>query len=324
MKRFVLFLSVIFSVALVACGDESSQDEVVLTLDWFPNANHAGIYEAANQGYFEDEGLDVSIEPPADPSAILSLVAAGDSDFGLFYQPDLLQARSEGVPVVAVAGIVQKPLNSMMALKESGIERPGQLAGKKVGYPGIPWNESMLATMLESDGLSLDDVELIDVGFALSQAMLAGTVDAVVGAYWTHELIVMQNEGHEANVIFPDEWGVPTYYELVLVASEETVANKPELVQRFVDAFKKGYEYALDNPQESIDTLVEANPETVDEDVDREGVELLVPLWESAGQPFGSLVPQRWTDFADWLKSQSLVDESLDPSDAFTTQFTQS
>ena len=182
---------------------------------------------------------------------------------------------------------------------------------------------AMLTTMLEADGLTRDDVELVDVGFALSQALMAGTVDAVIGAYWTHELIVMENEGHPANVILPDDWGVPTYYELILVASEETIRDRPELVEKFVRAFVKGYEQALSDPQGSIDSLLKTNPDAqIDEAVDRAGVELLVPLWQSAGQPFGSLAAERWTSFADWMKSQSLIDASLDPNEAFDASFT--
>jgi putative hydroxymethylpyrimidine transport system substrate-binding protein len=167
-------------------------------------------------------------------------------------------------------------------------------------------------------------VELVDVGFALSQALLSGTVDAVVGAYWTHELIVMENEGHVANVILPDEWGVPTYYELVLVTSEKTVRDRPEMVEKFVKAFSKGYERAISDPQGSIDTLLSMNPDAeIDESVDRAGVELIVPLWQSENQPFGSLVPERWTSFADWMKSKGLIDESLEPTAAYDSSFTE-
>ncbi|MDA1280385.1 MAG: ABC transporter substrate-binding protein [Chloroflexi bacterium] len=346
MKKFLLLITILTSVAAISCGDDSEVDRearvvietvapaavpsataipaegVVLTLDWFPNANHAGIYEAVERGYFADAGLNVSVVPPADPSAILSLVAGGHSDFGMFYQPDLMQARNAGVPVIAVAGVVQRPLNSMMALKSSGIDRPGKLAGKKVGYPGIPWNEAMLTTMLEADGLSRGDVELVDVGFALTQALLAGTVDAVVGAYWTHELIVLENEGYEANVILPDDWGVPTYYELILVVSEKTVRDRPEMVKKFVQAFSRGYQQALADPQGSIDTMLRMNPDAqIDEAVDRAGVELIVPLWESETQPFGSLAPERWSSFADWMKSRDLVDDSLQPTAAYDSSF---
>ena len=141
MKIIFLYVVCLISMAFVGCSDSDTESqELILTLDWFQNANHAGIYEAVDKGFFAEEGLNVVVEPPADPTAILSLVASGDSDFGLFYQPDLMQARNAGVPVLAIAGVVQRPLNSMMALQSSGIDRPGKLAGKKVGYTGIPWN----------------------------------------------------------------------------------------------------------------------------------------------------------------------------------------
>jgi putative hydroxymethylpyrimidine transport system substrate-binding protein len=321
MKKLVLLAAILASIAIVTCGKADPED-IVVTLDWFQNANHAGVYEAVDKGYFEDENLNVSIEPPADPAAILGLVASGQSDFAFYYQPDLLQARQEGIPVVAVAGIVQRPLNSIMTLKSSGIEKPSQLAGKKIGTPGLPWNEAMLTTMLEADGITRDDVEVVDVGWAVSQALMAGTVDAIIGVYWTYESIIMANEGYESNVLYPDEWGVPSYYELVLVTSEETVEERPEMVAKFVNAFNKGYGQAADDPQGSIDTLLSLNPDAeIAEAVDRAGVELLAPLWKSAGQPVGSFDENRWSSLVDWMKARSLLDASFDASTAFDASF---
>ena len=188
MKRKSL-LTVLTAVVLViafACGDdEPERVSVSLALDWYPNSNHAGIYEAVRQGYFDEEGLDVNIYTPSDPSTILQTVGAGRDDFGINYQPDLLQARSKDIPVVAVTGIVQHPLNSIMTLTASGLTRPGDLRGKKIGHPGILSNEGMLETMLNFDGVELDEVEMVNVGFELVPALLGGRVDAVVGAYWT-------------------------------------------------------------------------------------------------------------------------------------------
>ncbi len=321
MKKFALLLAVIASLVIVACSEREPED-IVITLDWFQNANHAGVYEAVDKGYFEDEGLNVEIVPPADPAAILGLVVSGDSDFAFYYQPDLLQARQEGIPVVAVAGIVQRPLNSIMTLASSGIDRPSQLAGKKVGTPGLPWNEAMLSTMLEADGVSRDDVEVIDVGWTASQALMAGTVDAIIGVYWTYESIIIENEGLATNVLMPDEWDVPSYYELVLVASEETVKDRPEMVENFVKAFNKGHAQAADDPQGAIDTLIRLNPDAeIDEAVDRAGVELLAPLWKSEGAPVGSLSSDRWEDLVNWMKSRSLLDSSQKATDAFDASF---
>ncbi len=321
MKKLVLFVAILASIAIVACS-ESDPEDIVVTLDWFQNANHAGVYEAVDKGYFEDENLNVTVEPPADPAAILGLVASGDSDFAFYYQPDLLQARQEGIPVVAVAGIVQRPLNSIMALTASGIERPGDLVGKKVGTPGLPWNEAMLVTMLEADGASFDDVEYIDVGWTASQALMAGTVDAIIGVYWTYESIIMDNEGHATTVIMPDDWDVPSYYELVLVTSEDNVQNRSEMVESFVKAFNKGYGQAASDPQGSIETLIRLNPDAeIDEPTDRAGVELLAPLWKSEGAPVGSFDDDRWESLVSWMKAASLLDDSQKASDAFDSSF---
>ena len=146
-------------------------------------------------GYFEEENLKITIYTPSDPSTVLQTVASGADDFGMNYQPDVLIARSQGVPIVSVLGMVQHPLNSMMALQSSGNESPKDLKGKKVGYPGIPWNEDALNTMLQSDGLSgIEDVELVNVGWELGSSMISETVDAIIGAYFTHESIVLENE----------------------------------------------------------------------------------------------------------------------------------
>ena len=122
MKKLFLLIAVFTSLVIVACTSEREPEDLVLTLDWFPNANHAGIYEAVGRGYFADEGLNVSVVPPADPSAILSLVASGQSDFGMFYQPDLMQARDAGVPVVAILCLLHRQLNKHLGSEVGAVD----------------------------------------------------------------------------------------------------------------------------------------------------------------------------------------------------------
>ena len=325
LTRTIATLTALASIALLAaCSDSPTvtptATEVRLALDWFPWSNHSGLYIAEENGYFAEEGLDVEIYVPNDPATILQTVGARQDDFGISYQPEVLLAGQQNIPVTSIAAIVQHPLNSVMALQSSSIERPRDLAGKKVGAPGVPTDEPLLATMLKADGIGLEDVEIVNVGFDLVPALISGQVDAIVGAYWVHESISAENQGYPVNVMRMEEWGVPDFYELVLVANADVVENDPELVERFVRAVTKGYQAAIDDPQAAIDVLKRAAPET-DEAIERPGVALLAPLWIEAGLPFGTQTEDKWGAFAAWMRDEGLLTDPGDVSRLWTNRF---
>ncbi|PKB80897.1 MAG: hypothetical protein BZY88_07750 [SAR202 cluster bacterium Io17-Chloro-G9] len=320
-----LILGMVFVVALilaVGCGGQEEVTKIKLALDWYPNANHAGIFVAQEKGYFTDENLEVEFYTPVDPSTVNQTVAAGADDFGINYQPDLLMARAQGVPVVSIAALVQHPLNSVQTLKTSGIVRPRDLVGKKVGYPGIPINEPLLDTMLKYDGVEggLEEVELVNVGFNLAEVLINESVDACIGCYFSHESFLIENQGHPVNIMRMEEWGVPDFYELVLVASEKTLEERPKVAQRLVRALMKGYSEAAANPSAAVDTLLSGTKQEVDEAIERPGILVIAPLWTEAG-PVGWQTSEKWTNFADWLHANGLVDSPIDGNAAFTNQF---
>ena len=229
-------------VGAVPLSSRTSQAStgISIALDWYPNANHAGIYWAQSEGMFSSAELDVTIHTPADPSAVLQTVAAGRDTFGISYQPDILLARAQDVPVVAVASIVPRPLLGIMSLASASISSPEDLVGKTVGYPGIPAQEAFLRTMLAGQGLSPEDIELVNVEFNLLPALLSDQAQAVMGAYWTHESIVAEHQGYPVAMMKVEDWGVPLYDELVLVSSEDFVAESPETVDAVRLALQQG------------------------------------------------------------------------------------
>lgn len=306
------------ALAMSRLPDVAAQEaeKISIALDWYPNANHAGLFLAQERGYFEDAGLDVELYTPSDPTVVLQTVGAGRDDFGISYQTDVLLARGEAVPVVSVAALVQHPLMGVMALESSGIARPADLAGKTVGYPGIPSQEAFLRTMLESDGASMDDVELINVDFNLVPAVISEQVDAVMGAYWTHETILAEQEGYPVTMLRVEEWGVPDYYELVLVASEEKIASNPDQVSALLGAIERGYLDAIADPDAAIEAMKAAYPE-LDETVERQGLELLIPVWLDAEGRYGAQSAERWEAYAGWMKGAGLIADDLDAGSAF-------
>lgn len=308
---------------LSACGNgigRDDPDEVSMALDWYPWANHSPFFLADERGYFEDEEIDVDIHVPANPEDVLMLIGSGRDTFGISYQTAVLQARQEDIPVQSVAALVQYPLNSIMTLEDSGLERPGDLAGMQIGYPGIPSNEALLETMLESDGLSLDDVELVNVGFNLVQALISEQVDAIIGAYWVHESILAEREGFPVNIMRVEEWGVPLAYELVLVASDETIEENPELVEQFVRAMQQGYTDAMDDYEAATDAMLEEYPDT-DRELEADSIVMLAPLWTEGADYFGQQTTERWQEYADWMIERDLLDPDTDVTEAFTNEF---
>lgn len=313
---------------LAACGGQASTlpksadglTKVSVILDWYPWSNHTGLYYAQSKGYYKAEGLEVTIRPPSDPADILKVVGAGTDQFGISYQTEVLSARAANVPVKSVAALVQHPLNTIMTLKSSDITRPKQLEGKKVGMSGVPSDEPLLKTVLEADGASLSKVELVNVGTDLMPALLGKKVDAIIGAYAVHESIVAERQGQPVNVMAIQDWGVPDYYELLLVTNDDLLKKNPEVVRKFLRATVRGYAEVPQNRAAALDTLKAAYPET-DLAVERPGLDQLIPYWTANNVAFGTQTTARWQSYADWMRAKGLLDKEVKVADCFTNEF---
>jgi putative hydroxymethylpyrimidine transport system substrate-binding protein len=309
-------------VVLAGCGEKEDVLEpggskrVELMLDYFPNADHAGIYAAQAAGYFEQAGLDVEIRTPPDPSAPIKQVAAGNVDLAISYEPEVFRAREIGLNVVSIAAVVQKPLTSIISLPQAKIRRPRDLKGKTVGTAGIDYQTAYLETILAEAGVNTDDVKIRNVGFNLTPALLTGRVDATLGAFWNYEGTDLKLRGKKPQIIRMEEAGVPTYNELVLVANADALERDGGKLRAFIGALSRGTRDLREDPDEAIKGLLDANPD-LDPELQREVVDVTLPLFfPPEGKPYGWQDPEQWDAFSAWMRDSGLLDEAPDPAAA--------
>ncbi|MEP3329590.1 ABC transporter substrate-binding protein [Sedimentitalea sp.] len=238
-------------------------DEITILLDWFINPDHGPIIVAQEKGYFAEQNLEVEIVAPADPSDPPKLVAAGQAELAVSYQPQLHMQIHEGLPLQRVGTLVATPLNCLLALADGPIQSPADLAGKKVGFSVGGVEEAVLGSILRHHGLSLDDVELVNVNWSLSPSLMSGQVDAVIGAYRNFELNQMEIEGIEGNCFFVEEEGLPAYDELIYVANTETMDK--DMIARFLTATEKATQFIVNHPEDSWTVFSGTSAELQDE-----------------------------------------------------------
>ena len=239
----ILFLYLIFSTPLQA------QDKITLLLDWFVNPDHGPIIIAQEKGYFEKAGLKVEVIAPADPADPPKLVAAGKADLAVSYQPQLHLQVAEGLPLIRVGTLVATPLNCLLTLEDGDIKSIVDLKGKKVGFSVAGVEEALLTTILARNGLSMDDIELVNVNWSLSPSLMSRQVDAVIGAFRNFELNQMDIEGVPGRCFYLEEEGLPAYDELIYVANPDRMDK--DVIQRFMQATELATQFIINHPQES-------------------------------------------------------------------------
>jgi putative hydroxymethylpyrimidine transport system substrate-binding protein len=301
------------ALALSACG--AKQDTITapgtkpftVMLDWFPNADHAPLYSAIAGGDFSAAGLDVKPVIPSESAEPLKLLAAGKVDMAISYEPELLLARDEGLKLVSIGALVQRPLTSIIALPSSHIKSVADLAGKTVGTAGIPYQAAELKAALQSAGVDPASVREVNVGFNLVPAMLSGKVSATLGGYWNYEAIQLQLL-HKHPVTIPiDQAGVPTYNELVLVVREEQARTDGQDLRAFLQALTRGERAVRADPAAAAALLVKTNP-SLEPKLQLASIQQTLPAaLPSGSHPYGYQNPSAWTAFGTWMLAHGLL-----------------
>lgn len=319
-------------VILAGCGQGNDQSEgtgsgeertsltpVNFALDWTPNTNHTGIYVAKEKGYFEELGLDVDILLPGEVG-VNHLLAAEKVDFGVSYQEGLTQARAEGLPIVSIAAVLQHNTAGYASPVEKNITTPKDFEGKKFGAYGSDLERAMMTTLMENDNADIEKVDYITTGDSDFFVAVERDVDFSLVFYgWTG--IEAELRGVDLNMVyladFSDELD---FYTPILATSEKMIETNPDTVKAFTEAAVRGYEYAIENPEEAAQILIDHVPD-LDPDLVKRSQEWISPRYQDDAERFGIQEKERWQKFADFLYNNEIIDEPVDIEKAFTNEY---
>ncbi|MFC3024533.1 ABC transporter substrate-binding protein [Vibrio zhugei] len=302
MKKNTLRRALMLLALLVSSHVLAAQKEMTLMLDWFVNPNHGPIIIAQERGYFKAQGLQVTIQEPADPSTPSKLVAAGKVDMAVSYQPDLTMDVAAGLPLVRSATLIATPLNALMMLDDGKPHTIADLKGKKIGISTPGSEEASIGAMLAEANLTLSDVTIINVGWALSSSLASGKVDAISGGCRNFETNQLALEGYKVQQFYPEEHGIPSYDELVFVVNSAHY-DKQEIAA-FNTALEQATTYIINHPQKAWQQFIAYAPDTLDTPLNKQAWQQT--LTRFALRP-GAVDLQRYNDYAEFLYDHKMI-----------------
>ena len=292
---------------LTSSMSQAAKDQITVLLDWFINPDHAPLIVAEQTGLFDKASLDVILVEPADPSLPPKLAAAKKADVAISYQPSLMVDLNNQLPLMRIGTIVNSPLNSLVVLADSGIQSISDLKGKTVGFSVGGFEDAVLGAMLESQGLTLDDVNLVNVNFALSPSLYAGKVDAVIGAFRNFELNQMDIDGRPGRAFYPEDHGVPAYEELILVTHPDYAGT--DKLERFLTVLDQATQMIINDPETSYRSFVSFRPDDLDNELNRRAWRDTLP---KLARETRQTDPNSWNQFARFMKHRDLIDNIPD------------
>ena len=316
----ILILCLILVLA-VSCGKSKSNQKIKIVLDWVPNTNHTGLYVAKDLGYFKEAGLDVEIVQPPEGSTT-ALIGAGGAEFGISFQDTLAKsfARENPVPVTAVAAILQHNTSGIISLKEKGIDSPKKLEGKKYATWEDNIEQAILKKLVTDDKGDFSKVKLIPYTITDVVTGLKTDVDAV-WVYYAWDGIATERAGLQTNFLKIRDYGEELdYYSPVIIANNDFLKKNPEIAKKVLKAIKKGYEYAMKNPEESAKILVKNSPE-LDINLVTASQKWISKEYQSDAKEWGIIDGNRWNRFYEWLYKNKAVEHEIPKDFGYSNEY---
>ena len=328
MKNKNLWISVLLiiflTVTLIGCSKPAEQDasltKTTIMLDWAPNTNHTGLYVALENGYFLDEGLEVSIVNPSTQGTLEQLVATGNVDFGISHQEQVTTARISELPVVSLATLIQHNTSGFASLKSKSIESAKDFEGKVYGGWDLPSETAILTALMEKENKDFSNLTMVNIGESDPLVALERDIDLTWIFYgWTGIQAEIRNQ--ELNMVWlKDVDPALDYYTPVLITNENMIKQNPEIISKLMKAVNAGYEFAIANPEEAANILIKHTPES-DPEMIKKSQLWLSPQYKAEAARWGEQQESVWENYAQWLFENDLVPEKIDGAKAFTNEF---
>jgi NitT/TauT family transport system substrate-binding protein/putative hydroxymethylpyrimidine transport system substrate-binding protein len=315
MRRAVALLAAALLLAGVAgCGGSGAEPGApkgaTVVLDFTPNAVHTGIYAAAAENFYSDAGIDLHIQVPGESTDAPKLLAAGRTDFAILDITDLGIADEKGLELVGLMPVVQAPLAAVLARRDGPVKRPRDMDGHQVGVTGLPSDTAVVRSEVAGDGGDPEGVDEVTIGFNAVASLAAGKVDAATG-FWNAEAVEAERKGIPLRVFKVDEYGAPHYPELILTTTRKELESEPAMVEDMVAATRRGYNFAVSEPQQALGDLLAANPSLERADQQAQ-LKVLLPALKP--EPFDRAVLKEWSA---WASEHELLPEPADVAKTF-------
>ncbi len=324
MKRLSLII-VLLIIALIttACGNPVDEELIPVTfmLDWVPNTNHTGIFVAEANGYFEEAGFAVEIIQPGEvyPEAA---VASGTADFGISFQEMVTLARADDVPIVSIAAVLQHNTSGFASAADLDVTSPADFEGLRYGSFGTPFEAPTLEVLMNCAGGDFSQLEIVNTGWADPLALIAEDQIDMAWIFYGWQGFQAQQQGVDLNVLMMEDYFdcIPDYYTPVVIASEDTIANRPEVVKALMEALSRGYDFAIQNPGEAAEILLAAVPE-LDSELVKASQNWLSEYYQAEALRWGEQKESVWQDYADWMVENGILSAPISAKNAFTNEF---
>lgn len=324
MKRLsLIIILLIIALITIACGSPAADEliPVKFILDWVPNTNHTGIFVAEANGYFAESGLAVEIIQPGEvyPEAA---VASGIADFGISFQENVTLARADDVLIVSIAAVLQHNTSGFASAADLNVTSPADFEGLRYGAFGTPFEAPTLEVLMNCAGGDFSQLEIVNTGWADPLALIAENQIDMAWIFYGWQGFQAQQQGVDLNVVMMEDYFdcIPDYYTPVVIASEDTIANKPEVVRAFMEALSRGYDFAIEKPDEAAELLLAAAPE-LDTELVKVSQDWLSEYYQADAPRWGEQKESVWQGYADWMVEHGILADPISASAAFTNDF---